>query len=123
MRREDISPEPEKPTYTPGQPDFAVPFMIAESTRMFLNFLALDSRLPNAHRNTIAEFLHGHNLGLMEYLTTHYGRDGAHHANLIAMAMREQFLQTIADDQDAKEAELFQILEHQMGQPDAAADD
>lgn len=124
MRRDQlVPPQPPKPTYTAGQPDFAVPFMIAESTRMFLNFLAVDSALPNAHRNVIAEFLHSHNQVLTEYMLATYGVDGAYHANLIAQAMSQQFLQHIADDRDVKEAELFQILEQQIGQGDADADD
>lgn len=114
MQINQIVPQPEAKPFMAGLPDFPIPFMLAEACRMMLNFLALDSRLPNAHQNVISQWLLHHNEHLGAYMLATYGQDGAYHANLMAEAMSRQFIQGIANDRDVKEAELFQLLEQQM---------
>jgi hypothetical protein len=113
-------PTPEPPRQ---QPQMMVPFLLAESTRMFLNFLATDSKLPESQRVVIGDYLMAHNQRLAQHLIANYGYEGFRTADGIAKAMRQQFIQTIADDQNAKESELFDILEREMKDFDGNASD
>lgn len=116
MKIEQVAPQPKfEATYKPGVPNYSIPFIIAESCRMMLNFLATDSALPNAHRNVIADFVLSHNRVLLEYMTATYGAHGAFHANLIAQAMHAEFIGLIKSSRDEAESELFRLLEEQIG--------
>jgi hypothetical protein len=102
---------PKQPTVGEKYP---LPFMLAEHPRMLLNFLALHSNIPEAYRNMISSWLHEYNHALMDYIGQHYGQAALQEANLIAIAMGEGFLESIAEDRENADKEMFSNLDREI---------
>lgn len=108
-------PPPLNPRPTGGYTNsMMVPFLLAESNRMLLNFLALDSQLPQRHRELIASWVLQHNRLLEAHLVQSYGWAGAQQANQIAISMAQEFLGEIKKEKDSQENDLFTRLEEEM---------
>jgi hypothetical protein len=119
----DIPPPLKLNRPQPMQPDqIMLPFTIADTPRMFLNFLANESAIPKRHREVIAEWMLDHNRVLGEYLLQTYGHRGAELANRIAQTMYDEFLQKVAEQRQDAENELFDRLEREIGNGDASSD-
>lgn len=108
------------PIKLPPQPNqfnpFAMqlPFVIAEAPRTFINFLALHTKIPEAYREKIAEWLKGYNQLLSEYLADTYGPMGPIAGDAIAREVGKNFLETIKEHYHEAEGEFFNRLEDEM---------
>ncbi|AEK09980.1 hypothetical protein FDH96_gp068 [Mycobacterium phage Rey] len=93
---------------------YPIPFVLAEQPRMFLNFLALHSNIPEAYRDMIAAWLLEYNTALGYFIGTNYGMDALQEADLIAGALAQQFLEVVAEEREAADGQMFDSLEKEI---------
>lgn len=111
-----------QPGSLPHDPlEMVLPIALADGPRIFLNFLALHSKIPDVYREKIAIWLLEYRKHCVDYLMNQYGTAGVLYADEIAKKMAEQFLMVVREDYDKAmlaEGELFARLEDELHQGD-----
>jgi hypothetical protein len=123
FRRKGKIPPPLNPVIDKSEPadpyDIQLPYALADQARIFLHFLAKNTKIGEDAKALIIEWLEKYDTYLTEWLLEAYGFWGWMAANEITVHVSEQFYAAARGAVDGAEAELFQRLEEEMGDGDA----
>lgn len=97
-----------------------IPFVLAEGPRIFLQWLALNSTLPDAARKKIAEWVLNYNRHLAMYIEAQYGHPMTHAANDLSVHLAQVFMREIAEEREHADSEMFSRLEDEIFGGDGA---
>lgn len=103
-------PQAEEPEY-----DIELPYGIADQPRIFLHFLATNTKIDADGKELIQEWLSKYDAFLTEYIYDTYGFWGYITANQISAHVHEQFMSAAKTAVDGAEKEFFERLEEEMG--------
>lgn len=88
-----------------------LPYALADQPRVFLYFLAKNTRIDDDAKALISEWLDKYDVALSEHLLGNYGFPGWFQANEISAHVSAQFYAAARGAVDAAEHDLFNFLE------------
>jgi hypothetical protein len=91
-----------------------LPFALVDAPRVFLNLLALHSKIPEPYRNLIGTWVLEYQKSVALYIVENYGEEGIILADAIAREVTRTFVEAIKENYEQAEGELFTRLEDEM---------
>lgn len=112
-------PPPLQPTIPQSEEipeyDIELPYGVADQPRVFLHFLANNTKIDEDGKQLIREWLEKYDAFLTEYIYDTYGFWGYITANQISAEVHRQFYQAAHSAVEGAEKEFFDRLEEEMG--------
>lgn len=101
-----LTPEP------PRDDTIYVPFLLADAPRLQLDLLSRHTALPQAHRDSIREWLVGYNSHLSKWIHQNYGPAAVKAADALSRAAAQKIAGNQRKAQAEAERDLFNRLEN-----------
>lgn len=91
-----------------------IPFALSEPPRIFLQWLAIGSILPDDIKQRIATWLEHYNRHLVEYVREEYGKNMLGPMDHLSEMLGQMFLAEVAEGREAADKEMFEKLEDEI---------